>query len=141
MDGFFVAKIQKLSDKRPGEEAPENPEEEKEKASEKAATEVSDDESPKQRGGAKAKETAKNKWKAKNLKGKNDTKRSLQGSQGKGPKDRKRSKSSSQGKEPPSKKAKVAKISVPPTKLKQKSKPLSAKVSKPRRKKSAQDNM
>lgn len=141
MDGFFVAKIQKLSDKRPGEEAPVNPEEEQVTASEKAATEVSDDESPKQRGGAKAKQTAKKNLKGKNDKGKNDKKRSLQGSQGKGPKDKMRSNPSSKVKEPPRKKAKVAQISVPPTKPKQKSKPLSAKISKPRRKKSAQDNM
>ena len=111
MDGFFVCKIQKLSDKVPGETKPvEGEEAQEEEVDKKSESNVVQDAKP----------------------GKRDAKKSKK----KGKKRR-----SADEEEKPTKKSKTEKISVPPPKQKQMKKKLNAKTSKPRRTKLAIENM
>ena len=103
MDGFYVCKIQKLSDKIPGES--KNAENE-----EKVAQEVEE------------KATDKPKVETKKSKGPQ-----------KGRKDKKKGKKRTFNGEAAEKSKGGGKISVPPTQPKQKKKKLNAKMSKPRR--------
>ena len=115
MDGFYVAKIQKLSDRRPGEEKKSDTVEADIKVDEKdSGVQVSEDDAS-----SSDEETPTKKKHTKVIPGKKRKK---------GQKDQVKKKPKM-----------LQRVSVPPTKPKQKAKKLNAKMTKPRRQKQGQE--